>query len=400
VASGYSYLDDEQRVPSVALPSANGGGAGTLNRLDGTGWYTLDAKAVLLDVGGHEVSFGAHRDAETFKQARYNTADWAGGGAGAIANEARGRTATDALWAQDVIAFSPGLSATLGGRFEHWKAYDGRNYSAAPSLDVAQPGISGSYFSPKAALAWRLGSAWTASAAWGSARRMPTVTELYQAITTGAVLTVPNPDLRPERASTFELAGERVDAHGRLRASLFREDMRDALLSQSAPLVPGSTTLYSYVQNVDRTRSRGIELAFERSDVFVRGLDLAGTLTYVDGRTLRDAAFPAAEGKQLPQLPRWRGSASATWRADEHLSLALAARYSDRAYGTIDNSDPVAQTFQGFGRYFVVDVRAQYRIDRRWSASLGVDNVGNDRYFVFHPFPQRTYLMEIRYASN
>ena len=93
---------------------------------------------------------------------------------------------------------------------------------------------------------------------WGVAYRMPTVTELYQAITTGTTLTVPNPNLRPERASSYELAAEqRSGDSGLVRLSFFEEDITSALLSQSAPLVPGSTTLFSFVQNVDRTQVRG-----------------------------------------------------------------------------------------------------------------------------------------------
>ena len=36
VASMYNYLDDKQRVPAAALPGASTGGAGTINRLNGT----------------------------------------------------------------------------------------------------------------------------------------------------------------------------------------------------------------------------------------------------------------------------------------------------------------------------------------------------------------------------
>ena len=29
----------------------------------------------------------------------------------------------------------------------------------------------------------------------------------------------------------------------------------------------------------------------------------------------------------------------------------------------------------------------------------GIDNLNNDKYFLFHPFPQRTLVMEIHYAQ-
>jgi iron complex outermembrane recepter protein len=231
------------------------------------------------------------------------------------------------------------------------------------------------------------------------AYRMPTVTELYQAITTGTQLTVPNPNLKPERANSYELAAEYKTDITRVRLSLFREDIANALLSQSALLLPGSTTLFSFVQNVDRTRAEGVELVGDQDDFLVNGLDLSGSLTYVNGRTIKDTAFAAAVGKFIPQLPRLRGDAVATYHVTEALALTLAGRYSDRSFGTIDNSDPDSHTFQGFDDYMVMDVRAHYQMDDNWSASFGVDNLNSDKYFLFHPFPQRSFVMEIHYAQ-
>jgi iron complex outermembrane receptor protein len=399
IASDYNYLNDKQRGPTAALPAAFSSGAGQVNRLNGTGWYTLDANGVWRGWADQELSFGAHRDAETFAQLRNNLADWIHGGLGTVANSAQGRTATNALWVQDIWSFAPGLKLALGGRYEDWRAYHGTNFSAAPALNVAQPRISASTFSPKASLAWQVAEPWTLTGSFGVAYRMPTVTELYQSITTGTTLSVPNPDLRPERASSYELAAERSLGDGRVRLSLFEEDISNALLSQSAPLVAGSNTLFSYVQNVDRTRVRGFELVDDQYDVLIAGLELMGSVTYSDGRTLRDSSFAAAVGKVIPQLPRWRANAIATYQPNDDWSFTLGARYSDRSFGTIDNSDPVSQTYQGFAGYLVLDARARYRLDENWNVSLGVDNLNNDKYFLFHPFPQRTVVMEIRYAQ-
>jgi iron complex outermembrane receptor protein len=46
-----------------------------------------------------------------------------------------------------------------------------------------------------------------------------------------------------------------------------------------------------------------------------------------------------------------------------------------------------------------VDTRARYKIDVNWNVSVGVDNLNNDKYFLFHPFPQRTFVTEIHYAQ-
>jgi iron complex outermembrane receptor protein len=398
IATRYDYLNDKQRVPTAALPGAFTAGAGTLNRLNGTGWYTLDANAVWRGVDDHAISFGAHRDAESFAQAKNDLTDWIAGGLGTLTSAAKGRTATNALWLQDIWTLSQAIRASAGLRYEDWCAYEGINYSAAPPLNVSQPRISASTLSPKASLAWQVSDKWSLTGSWGIAYRMPTVTELYQAITTGATLTVPNPNLRPERASTYELAAERRDDKGFLRISLFEEDISNALLSQSAPLLTGSTALFSYVQNVDRTRARGVELVADRYDASIPGLELMGSLTAVDARIIRDSAFTAAINRFIPQVPKLRANAMATYRIDDW-SFTVGARYSDRSFGTIDNSDTNSETYQGFGRYLVADARVRYQVNENWNLSLGVDNLNNDKYFLFHPFPQRTVVMEIHYAQ-
>jgi iron complex outermembrane receptor protein len=399
ILTRYDYLNDKQRVATAALPGAFTAGAGTINRMNGTGWYTLDANAVWRGFDDHELSFGLHRDAETFAQTRYNLNDWIKGGQGSVVNAAKGRTATNAFWLQDIWAPLPGLKAALGVRYEDWRAYKGSNFSTSPTLNVSQPRVSASTLSPKASLAYQVSDTWLVTGSWGVAFRMPTVTELYQAITTGTTLTVPNPNLKPERASSYELAAEHRTDSGFVRLSVFEEDITNALLSQSAPLVPGSNTLFSFVQNVDRTQVRGIEFLIDQYDVLFPGLELMASFTAADARIRQDNAFAAAVGKFIPGVPKLRANAMATYRPDDQWSFTLGARYADRTFGTIDNSDPISQTYQGFASYLVVDARARYKVDENWTLSLGVDNLNNDKYFLFHPFPQRTVVMEIRYQQ-
>ena len=398
IGSMYNFASDIQRIPTTVIPAARSGGAGTITKMNGTGWYTLDAKGGWNDGGAHTVSFGAHRDEFTLANNKYNTADWIHGAPTNLATSSSGRTATNALWLQDVWNISDAIQATVGGRYENWQAYDGANYSLSPTLSVKQPELSGNFFSPKASLTWLPAEAWSVTGSFGIAYRMPTVSELYQAVTTGATLTVPNPNLKPERASSFDLSIVRELTGGKVRFSTFQEDTSNALISQSAPLVSGSTTLFNYVQNIDHVRSRGAELVWDKTNV-LDDWDLSGSVTYVDSRIAKDTAFAAATGKQTPQIPKWRATAVVTYRPSDLLSLSVAARYSDRVYATIDNIDTVTHTFQGFDPYLVFDTRAQYAVDENWSLAAGIDNIGNRKYFLFHPFPQRTFFVELKYAQ-
>jgi iron complex outermembrane receptor protein len=389
----YRFDEDVQRIPSGALPMAAMGGAGSITKLDGTGWETLDVQA-----GRGGFSAGLHHDRFTLASNRYAAADWLRRDVGALVQASHGHTRTEALWAQEAITLAPRLRLTLGGRTEWWRAYGGFNFSAAPALSVVQPTLARTAFSPKAALRLVPAKQWSVALSAGQATRFPTVSELYQAIATGPTLSVPDPRLRPERARSAELAVERRTADGHVRLSLFAESIRDALIAQTAPLVAGSPTLFSYVQNIPAVRTRGVELAFEQRRLLLPQLDLSGSVTLADPTVVRDPAFPAAEGKMLPQVPRRRATLVATWRGPGDTALTLAARYASRSWATIDNSDRVAHAWQGFESYLVGDARASVPVGPHWRWAVGVENLANRKYYLFHPFPQRTFTAELRYG--
>ena len=155
-----------------------------------------------------------------------------------------------------------------------------------------QPEIDADKFSPKASVRWEFAPEWSAKASIGQAYRFPTVSELYQAITTGATLTVPNPNLRPEDALSTEWSIEHALEDGNVRLTYFTEDIEDALISQSAPLVAGSPTLFNFVQNIDKVESRGVELVATKDNVLIQGLSLTGSATWVDSKTRRRHRVP------------------------------------------------------------------------------------------------------------
>lgn len=393
VGTLYRYGHDIQRTPTGLLPAAFIGGLGNVQRQDGTSWTTLDAKAGWKMPGdAHVIGLGGHYDRYQVDTNRFATTDWTGVQQGALNQASRGKTRTLALWVQDAWRIRPDLTLTLGGRYEWWHAYEGFNFSITPMLSVNQPERSARGFSPKASLQWRPSDFWSVRLSFGQAYRFPTVGELYQAVTTGAVLSVPDPNLKPERARSEELALEHRDDRGTIRLSLFNEMIDNALIAQSGPLPPAVGT-FNFVQNVDRTRARGLELAVNHSEI-LPGINLAASATFADAKTTRDTVFPEAVGKLLPSVPHWKASAVITWQPNKAVSLTAAARYASRNYATLDNSDIVGNTYQGFYKYFVIDARALFRFSDNFELAAGVDNLNNDKYFLFHPFPQRSFTVE------
>jgi iron complex outermembrane receptor protein len=286
---------------------------------------------------------------------------------------------------------------TLGGRYEWWKAYGGRIFPLAAPANPDQPSRTAEGFSPKASLRWQPARRWSLTLSGARALRFPTVSELYQSISVGGEPRSPDPNLKPENALSTELALERrIGRDGSVRLSFFHESIRDALVSQTAPFPADPQRLVSFVQNIGRVRTNGAELVVEKRNLLPR-FDLSGSLTIADPKIVSDPVFPAAEGKMIPQVPRRKATIVATWRPTDRLSLTGAARYSSRMFGTIDNSDRVGHTYQGFEGFVVADARAVYRFSPRWSLAAGVENMFDKRYFLFHPFPGRTFTAEINW---
>jgi iron complex outermembrane receptor protein len=46
----------------------------------------------------------------------------------------------------------------------------------------------------------------------------------------------------------------------------------------------------------------------------------------------------------------------------------------------------------------VLDAHARYRLNDHLTAGLGVTNLNDRSYFLFHPFPQRTLIADLKYA--
>jgi iron complex outermembrane receptor protein len=402
IGSLYDFDKDTQKLPSSA--SATGttvSTAGKVALLGGTGWSTLDLKAAWHPdgrSGGQELSFGAHDDHYKLVNPTYLTPNWQTGQTySALSTEGNGNTETKALWVQDAWQFAPQFKATIGGRYEDWRAYDGVNVNGATT--VIQPGISSSNFSPKGTLAWTAPADWILTASVGNAYRYPTASELYQLVSTGSTFTSPDPNLLPEKVWSGELRAEHKLEHGFLRVSLFQEDVTNALVSQYNSLVPGSSTQYQYVMNVGKIRNRGLEIYGERDNVLVSGLDFSASATYVDSTILEDSGqgqFTSAVGKRAPYVPKYRATFVATYRPVRNLALTLAGRYSGKQYSTVDNTDVNPDAFGGFQEFFVLDAHFNWTINGHWAFSGGADNLLNRKYFLFHPFSQRTAVLGLK----
>ncbi len=425
-ASSYNYLQDVMYNPFTVAPTGVGFSQnGKITRNDGTNWQNADAKGIWRPFGfdgPQEISFGIHGDRYRFENPVFASTVWNATtttGTGALYSEGIGETRTGALWLQDAWKILPELKLTLGGRLENWRALDGFNAGTTSNAAgvitstaaINQPGLNSTNFSPKASLSWDPNKEWNVTANFGEAYRYPTVTELYQNITVAGVATFANPNLAPEQDLNGELNIERKWNDGRVRLTLFDERVNNAIISQTN-LVTSPTTgaqvPTTTIGNVAAIRMQGVEVSAEKDNVGIKGLQLFGSVTYVDSRILSDPTWAGSNpltglpdtvvGKRVPNVPDWRAKAGVTYRPNEAWAFTLAARYSGKQYSTLDNTDIISHVYGAFDNYIVADMKVHYTATQNFAFDFGIDNLFNEQYFLFHPFPGRTYVLAGKYT--
>jgi iron complex outermembrane receptor protein len=95
-------------------------------------------------------------------------------------------------------------------------------------------------------------------------------------------------------------------------------------------------------------------------DLFTKGLDLSGSVTYTDSQIMENDGYVRVVGdtlgKRQPNIPVWRATALATYRLDANWSSTLGARYSGPQLRTLNNY----------------------------------------AYWNFHPYPNRSYVLGLK----
>lgn len=392
-----SYYDVSNSVARTANAGGPGNGAGAITYGDGTGWKTLDLKATYTPlspqagIANHRLAFGYHYDNYFLENRTYDTGAWRDGGAGAFNNAFAGKTETQALYAQDAWRFLPRFKFVYGLRYEDWRAYGG--YQALRGATVPYADAQEHHVSPKLSLSFDVAQDLTLRASIGRAYRFATVGELFQGQINGSSIVNNNPNLKPEDDLAKELTAEWAHWGGLVRLSLFQDDVKNSIFSQTDTTVIPNVTNY---QNIGKVRSRGIESSYQGEDVLVRGLDLLASVAYTQSKIIANAQNPASVGKYFYRVPLWRVDLATTYHLGARSAVTLAARYSGRQYNTLTNTDSNPNVYGGTSTYVVADAKYTFRPTKASEVGVGIDNIFDARYFVYHPYPGRTFYLEAK----
>jgi vitamin B12 transporter len=238
---------------------------------------------------------------------------------------------------------------------------------------VERNGSYGTHAVPRVALAVRLrggDDATTLRASAGMGVKEPSFLESFG----GLFQTQANPDLDPERSTTFDVGLEQRLLASRLRAAvtLFHHDYRD----QIAYTVVDYTTYEGRYVNLARTRARGVEVELEARPQ--AHLHLLGQYTHLDGKILEspsdfDAVY--AVGQPLLRRPRHQGSLSAQVTFPRWSAGATLVRVGERA-----DSDFVGLGLRRGAAYTRLDARLRVRVAGPAEAFVVAENLLDAEY--------------------
>lgn len=391
--STYQILRSDGFTSASWTAGANNG-AGTVARQGPTGWYTAEL-SVDGSTGPFELAGGASANLYRTDQTNYTLPVWRGDGGRTFSTRTQGKTRLLAGWAEGRLR-ADALVFTLGARFESWRAFDGglgRLGTGGTPVTNRYAARSDTAFDPKFSVEWR-GDDTSVQLSLAEATRFPTVGELFQGSLNGDGSFNQDsfdPDLKPERSRDANLLVAHDFGRLKLTGSAFWQRVEDTIFAFTGFNQNGITT--SSFKNIDVTRQVGLELIAEARDVGVAGLDIDANAAWIDSKTVRNDSAPAAEGVQFPRIPRWRLNANIRYKIAPRLLASLGMRYATRPNTDLFGTQR-GDTFGYTSELFALDAKVNWKMTDDFRLSAGVDNLTNDKAWVYHPYPQRSFLVE------
>lgn len=370
--------------------------AGTLTDLDPSAWWTLDAHAS-TEFNRHAITAGITANQYAVKSTTYNTTRWRDASDAVFALQTQGKSSLSGIFAEDEIHLSDGLSITAGARLDQWRAFDGgiNQSTAQQPQHYAERRESAGNVSLSSQ--WHFAPSWQAQLSLATATRFPTVGELFQGKFDSAGVFDANsfdPNLQPERSKDLNLIVRHELSAARITASVFYQDVDDFIFSFEHFNAAGNKL--TAFKNIDQVRQTGAELILETFDWGIEGLDVDFNLAYIDDKIIKNRLSPTTEGNQFPRIPYWRINAHTRYNISQNWRAAWGLRYASRPNNNLEATQR-GDTFGYASEQLIQDARLSWQASDHTELSFGVDNINNDSAWAFHPFPQRTYIAELKW---
>ncbi len=218
----------------------------------------------------------------------------------------------------------------------------------------------------------RLSNGWHVHASYGTAFKAPSFNELYYP-------GFSNPDLRPERARSFEVGLRSSGGPVRWNVTAYRSEIDELIAFDLVSFLP---------QNISRAELRGVE----GGAIWQQGpWRFEQTLSWLQAEDRSDGA---TRGRALARRPEWSGRTTFGRRAGR-ADLAASVQFAGRRYDDLANT-------RELGGYAVVDLTAEWQLNPSVTLQGRLANAFDRRYetATLYPALGREVFLTVRYGAR
>ncbi len=392
----YSYLtsDGGYTTPQTGATLNGGVGRSTPNNKEG---HNID---VLYDIGlndSNSLLIGTQYRLQQAEKTAYEISNWKDlDSKTALRDDVGGKSRTFAVLGDLKSDLTETLSSTVGFRYDWWKGYDGYSIDYVTPANTFDPqDSSASSFSPKASIAWEAIDGTTFKSSIGKAFHAPDVYNLYKKWNSGTTFYFPNPNLKPEKSTSYDVGVEQhVLDKGLLKIYWFHNEITNMIYSQTStdPSLNGSTNNRRDTINAGKAETKGYEISLKQP--LINGFDLTTNYTKTFSKMLENETAPDSIGKQLTDIPRDMYSIILGYDEGKWFG-SLGAEYASKVYNTDTNSDTVNGVIGSYDAYTLWNTKIGYRVTKNVDVSLAVNNLFDKEYYSYYHAPGRSWFARI-----
>ena len=282
---------------------------------------------------------------------------------------------------EDTMQFTSQLSAAIGVSYEKNDLKQATDFSTTLGVFNYPTGDSDAV-NAQAAVYWRYNDAAQLHASISSRTRFATIFERFS---TRFGTAVPNPDLKAERGTNYEIGWDSGSQWNdtSLSATLFYNDLSDMIQTVIVQPSPQLTQ----TRNVGDGEAYGVELSADTQ--LGDQLRIGANYSYLH-RDIKDALQP---NLRPAGTPTHQGLVFLSYQPIPQLTVMPNVEIADDRW-----SDRTGGTFIKVGEYVLANLQLQYRINPTTELAIGGRNLLDENYQLAFGYPEegRTYYAKLR----
>lgn len=309
----------------------------------------------------------------------------------AVDSMASGKNKSFSAYVMDEHKFSDRWTATAGLRYDKWST-DGRILLPNKTEAINYDESTYDNWSPSLSVMYKPEADSSVYLSWGKAFEAPSLYRMYSSSYSSNVYNIANPNLKPQKAETFEL-GYKKDLNNKsaIGVSVYDTKYKGLLYKNSLGVVDGmNATCY---QNAGEAEAKGFELELNHN--FDDKWSAFLNYTY-QNPVIKKALKATEKDKYVTAIPKEVFRAGVTY-SDDKWSGMLTGEYISKRFSKTDNSDTVNGVYGSYDPYFIMNMDISYSFNKNYTLTASVNNILDRDFFNYYYQPGRTYSVELNY---